>query len=309
MSKHLITLVLLCILFCACGGRNGAKNGGHTAGKLREFSIPIPPAMVTDPQQRAEYLSRHYWDQFDFADTTDISHPEFLEQNFVNYVNMLQHADPKVAAESVREMTPKTLANPDMQRAFADLFEKYLYDPNSPMRDEELYIPYLETIVASPDVEEDNKIRPRHQLAMALKNRLDTKALNFTYTTAPGQKSTLYDLHADYVLLFINNPGCPACKDFISQLEASPLITEMVRTGMMKILALYPDADLEEWRAYRSHIPASWINAYDAGTVIKQQELYDLKAIPTSYLLDRNKIVLLKDCTSVALIEDVLRER
>lgn len=38
----------------------------------------------------------------------------------------------------------------------------------------------------------------------------------------------------------------------------------MIERGRLKILALYPDEDLTEWRNYRDHIPATWINAYDA---------------------------------------------
>ena len=43
--------------------------------------------------------------------------------------------------------------------------------------------------------------------------------------------------------------------------------------------------------------PAQWINAYDAQQVIRNEELYDLKAIPTLYLLGKNRVVELKDVT------------
>jgi len=59
-------------------------------------------------------------------------------------------------------------------------------------------------------------------------------------------------------------------------------------------LSVYPDEDLAIWKQNQSEIPSSWINSYDKG-VIKKQELYDLKAIPTLYLLDKSKMVLLKD--------------
>ena len=42
-----------------------------------------------------------------------------------------------------------------------DLADKYLYDPNSPMRNEEFYIPVLDAMLASPVLEEIEKVRPK----------------------------------------------------------------------------------------------------------------------------------------------------
>ena len=79
------------------------------------------------------------------------------------------------------------------------------------------------------------------------------------------------------------------------KLTASPIINDLQQKGQLKILALYPDEDLKAYRQHLPKMPAAWINAYDKGTAIKTKELYDLKAIPTLYLLDKDKTVLLKD--------------
>ena len=42
-------------------------------------------------------------------------------------------------------------------------------------------------------------------------------------------------------------------------------------------------------------IPSKWINGYDKELTVRNRELYDLKAMPTLYLLDKDKKVLLKD--------------
>jgi len=48
-----------------------------------------------------------------------------------------------------------------------------------------------------------------------------------------------------------------------------------------------------DWK--NSELPDSWIKAYDKETIIQDKQLYDLKAIPTIYLLDGDKTVLLRD--------------
>jgi len=70
------------------------------------------------------------------------------------------------------------------------------------------------------------------------------------------------------------------------------------------VLAVYPDADLSAW--LKAPFPPGWISGYDAGKVITGNQLYDLKAMPTLYLLDKEKRVILKDAP-IAAIEDWLK--
>ena len=88
--------------------------------------------------------------------------------------------------------------------------------------------------------------------------------------------------------------------------KVQPLLSEMIRAGRLEVLALYPDEDLTAWRAHAPQVPSSWINAYDAGARISKEELYDLKAIPSMYLLDRDKRVLAKDAFEAGYIEWLL---
>src|SRR5699024_11081470 len=141
------------------------------------------------------------------------------------------------------------------------------------------------------------------------KNRPREPAADFSFATAAGRHGTLYGTDAEYVLLCFHNGGCPACRqlreDLIARASAAPPAA-MLASGKLKIIALYPDADWSEWEEHRKDIPAAWINAYDGAQDINEGELYDLRAIPSLYLLDRNKKVLLKDFTNPSLLAEVL---
>ena len=144
---------------------------------------------------------------------------------------------------------------------------------------------------------------------MRSQNRIGRPANDFRYTTADGATRRMYDIRAEYLLLFINNPGCNMCKTVREAISASPMLNELIERGKLKVLALFPDEDLTEWRNYRDHIPASWINAYDAGCLVRENGTYDLTAIPSLYLLDSDKRVLVKDSTDVPYIEEVIDRR
>ena len=81
------------------------------------------------------------------------------------------------------------------------------------------------------------------------------------------------------------------------------MLGDLIEQGRLKILVLYPDEDLVAWRQHLGDYPSQWINAYDKGMKITSQRLYDLKAIPSLYLLDENKRVLAKDVSDVREIE------
>ena len=192
---------------------------------------------------------------------------------------------------------------------FAMLADRVLGDPNSPLRNDEFYIPVLRAQLSSPWYDEYERLAPEYRLSLASQNRIGEQANDFRYTLASGATGTLYGLRAEYVLLFINNPGCPMCREIREAISASPMLTELIEHGRLRVLALYPDENLDEWRAYREQIPASWINAYDDGCVLREKGLYDLSAIPSLYLLDAQKRVLVKDATDVALVEEVIDRR
>lgn len=131
------------------------------------------------------------------------------------------------------------------------LADKYLYDPNSPMRNEELYISVLDAMLQSPVMDNTEKYVPKPTRA-GTKNRIGTKALDFVYTLANGKQGNLYSIKAPYTLLFINNPGCHACSETIETLKQSPSICQAIAQNQMKVLSIYPDIDLEEWRRHLS---------------------------------------------------------
>ena len=189
----------------------------------------------------------------------------------------------------------------------AGIAGKYLYDPNSPLRNEEFYIPVLEAMISSSVLTETEKIRPQARIEMAYKNRVDTKAIDFIYTLESGAQSTLYKIKSQYTVLFINNPGCHACTENIEALKDSPIINELIQKKQLAVIALYPDEELDEWRRHRDEFPQEWINGYDKSLTIKTQNLYDLKAVPTLYLLDANKKVLLKDATVQAITQYLMK--
>ncbi len=285
--------LLFMILPSSCAGKKAAP----VAQAKPEFKMIEVPASLTTIKERCEYVVLHYWDNFDFSDTTYIRYPEVTEQAFADFLEVAQlpQTDYATACTAIESTLLKAEPDTVMLNYFLGLYEKYLYDANSPMRNEEYYIPVLEYTIASPAVPELEKIRPQFRLDMARKNRVGETASDFVYTTAAGVSAPLSKIKSEYVILYFNNPDCTACKEIKMMMNTSPVLTNLISSGRVKVLALYPDADLQIWKNHLSDFPSSWINGYDKERRIETEKIYDLKAIPTLYLLDKDKRIILKD--------------
>ncbi len=255
--------------------------------------------------EELDYAIAHYWDGFDFAcgervveyDTVDIC------QALIDYTTLVY---PTGDFSPMRHLMERAEASREVLDFFTTITDMVLHDPNSPMRNDELYIPVLEHLVASPLLDEYDRLIPEHDLHIAKQNRLGHKANNIVYTTESGKRGELYDIDADYTLLMFNNPDCPACRMIIDGITASPLMNEMQEMGRLKVVAIYPDGDIEAWRRYLDKMPRRWVVGYDEGLKITEDKSYDLRAIPSLYLLDNTKRVLVKDGANVAYIENVI---
>lgn len=301
MRKTLLILSAVLVV-AACGNR---KNSNDQA----ELKIEPPkvPTMITDPNEAMQYMADHYWDNMDFADTAYIN-KDVTEQFYADYLNMLRMIPTEAGVKSIQALMDKAKANEDMYDYFIDRAEHYLYDPNSPYRDEDLYISVLENIVSRDDLEDIYKLRYESQLEMALKNRIGQQATDIAITLSSGRTLRLHDIKADFTLLFFINPDCGACALATEELNESPVVRQLIESGELKVVTVYPDEDLTAWRNHLADMPGDWINSYDGAQVIRNQDLYDLRAIPSLYLLDRDKAIILKDIPSGSMIHNYLMQ-
>lgn len=192
-------------------------------------------------------------------------------------------------------------------RQVTNYLEKYFGDPNSPYRNEDIYIHLLQQKIRSKWCDSLQKEQYRSKLFLRMQNRPGSAANDFDYLTPSGVRKRMYAVKSDHVLLLFYNPECTACKELRTAMMVSSVIMKKVASGELKVLALYTDKDEGLWLDHLKEMPESWIHGMDDNEYLFKNNVYDLKAIPTLYLLDKNKNVLLKDCMNVSLIEKQLQ--
>ena len=268
--------------------------------------LPAIPAEITGPSERIDWLLARYWDNFNFRDTAFLMADDLLERCFVDYIDLLSLAPDDTRDRSIHTLLKKSEDDRRMFSFILQLSRKYLYEPDSPLLNEENLIPFLQYALQSPLLGDTEKISPQYLLDCISKNRTGNVAGDFTYTLINGATGNLHSLQADYTLLYFNDPECDDCKMLIRKLAASTAISQHTLSGKLKIITVYVNGDLEAWQKHAGDVPPSWIYACDAEQAINDGSIYDIKRFPSLYLLDRDKRVILKDI-SFQTLEEYLR--
>lgn len=312
-------LIILLVLFCSSCGQNSQKKGSQLA--VRSFPNVAPPTMMQDQQEIMEFMSKHFWDEFMTpvkgyrCDSLHIAGVEKgnVEQNLANYIYMLETLPLKEARKCISDLASKAQAYEDADtssnvfESFEELADKYLYDPNSPMRNEDLYLPYASSLASSPYLDEATKGKYAFIARTCALNGVGTKAADFVFSDKNGRQRRLYDIKSEYTLLFFSNPGCESCMEIINVLSNDENINSMVSAGRLAVVNIYIDEDIQAWMDYMPIYPKSWYNGFDPDLVIRTDLIYNVRAIPSLYLLDSDKTVLIKDAVPEKLFNLLAR--
>ena len=303
--RYIVSL-LITLLVVGCGGRQKTTNERITYEPgTRTMRRSVESVFSIRTQEEYNAMIDNFWDDFDFK-----AGERIIEYDTIDIVNAMSeyvsYIPPRDADSLLRALIYRASQSKPVLEFFGMVAEVVLHDPNSPLRNDEYYIPVLESILSSPLLDEYERIAPEYDLEIARKNRIGTIANDFVYTLADGSQHRMHDIEASYTILMFSNPGCPMCREIMEEITSSPLLNELTERGDLRTLSLYPDEDLEAWHEHFEDMPTSWIRAYDKGQKITLERLYNLSAIPALYLLDNQKRVIIKDGTSVPQIENII---
>lgn len=268
------------------------------------FTLPAIPDTLQTVESRSSYLVAHYWDRFSFADSLQfMNQPEMVEQAVVDYVDLFRLVPAAEAENSLSALMDQASVTLNGFLFFYNTLEKYLYDATSPMRNEALFIPVLQKMMASNKLSDDDKLRPAMLLKSVSKNKVGSTAADFSYTKPDGSQHRLSELQTPLILLLFFDPECDDCHQVIMRLEKTDVLNQLTADRQLTVLAVYPGENKRLWQTMAQHMLPTWEIGMDESQTIYNKELYDILGFPSMYLLDQHKTVILKDASLTALEE------
>ena len=304
-------LIVTSLVAASCG--RGKPSAGSAPLPTREFPQLRASQMHPDgPLGAAKDVVIRFWDGY-FKDIatfrSDSLYPggverTRLEEAYGLYATLLWNVPPETARTSTARLYDQLAAARDsvVTAAMVDWTSRYLYDPNSPVRCEDFYRPFVEKLAKGDLAPEEMKMMYDFQARMCALNAMGTPAADFGFTDTRGRKRTLYDIPAEYTLLIFGNPDCHACKELVVDMEADPMVAKLCSSGRLQVVDIFIDREVDSWKAHVADYPADWINGYDHTFQIREDILYNVRALPSMYLLDKDKTVLLKDAPTDILL-------
>ena len=273
-----------------------------------ELAFPLPdiPVSITSPQERASYFVKHYWDEFNFTDSAYLRKPQNMEISIANFLGVAIALPVHEVKSSI--IYPLEKSSGALLELFMRFYKKYLYEPNSPMLNEEYYIPAVAFLMKSPKISYAERIRLKERYELMLRNRVGTKAEDFIYEQSNGSLHRLSNRFTPNTILVFYEPGCHTCSQLIRELHQDDQLRNLVETKQLSILFIYPHNDKNTWLLGLSDFPAFVEVGINSDGSITNQQLYDIKATPTIYLLGNNGYVILKDA-QIQVIKDYLKEK
>ena len=304
MNRKIYIFILTALAAVGCGQK-----------KAEQFTaLPFPdvqlPSMISGQQEALEYMAVNYWNGM--TDPSRRNYPSDsllvsgvrrgdVEQKFADWTSIMEYAGNGIWSKAVGNLYDRALACERKDTAsqvfetFVDLFQKYYYDPNSPMRNEDVYYHFVSRYASYEGLSDVLKGKYEREARLCALNRIGTRASDFRFADRRGNITNLYDIKAELTLLFFSNPGCDACMNIINVLREDPVISSMVASGRLAVANIYIDEDIQAWRSYMPVYPEEWYNGFDPDMILRSNEIYAIRAIPSLYLLDSEKRVIMKD--------------
>lgn len=274
MIRFYITSLLCLIVAFAADGRTLLNADGSLA-------LPSVPVELRQPVDRADYIALHFWDSMDWSDTLRGHDQTWMEQQLANYLSVLPHAHADSVSTAIDRFMTDAQADKETYELLSELAAGYLFNSDSPMRNDGFYAMFLENNRKASVLSDSSRERAVWMLDELNKNRVGCVARDFTFYTRTGASMKLSDVTGkNDILLMFYDPDCSTCHEVISELTVNP--------RNVTVVAICVEGERDAWIDDARHMPADWIVGYPS---VAMDEIYALFDMPTLLLLTPDRKV------------------
>ena len=289
-----IKLFIMSVLMSVCLGLR--------ANAESYFQYPIVPDSVATFQGRCNYLADHFWDFCEMSKA--FSAKQKMAEELKVFLSVMANAEPEAAKNGVRKLMTKLEKQPKDQLFMATVAEGHLFGDTADVWIDELYLPFAEAIANNKRISKAEKARFVNQAEVLRNSMVGVRAPSLPYTLRDGSQGNLQADSAQVVVLFFNDPDCSDCNMARLRLDADISMNELIKDGLVKVVAISLCEPDEEWRSAVERFPDTW----RVGASPDADLTIDLRnGPPDFYLLGRDGTIRYKHL-NVDQVLDVARQ-
>jgi len=273
--------------------------------------VKIPDApkdengVITDSTfQRYHYVS-HFFDHFDLTDDR-IVHDAIFENKMDEFFKKVVYPLPDSINVQLDKLINKTNRKDDIFN-FIVHYGAAMFEREKVMGMDAVFVHMVENYYMSGEAfwADSSVTASMTERAMKLKPTLigqRTPYLNLFDTTGTKRVS-LYDIKADFTILYFWDSGCGHCK------KTTPVILDIYHRYKDKGVSVYAvgtELENEAWKKYIIENELDFINVSDTPEHPDYfRTIYDIFSTPRVFILDKDKKIVAKQL-SVEQIEDFI---
>ena len=251
-----------------------------------------------------------YWYRMEFWDNVDLTDERLLYTPVISnklnrYITELTAQNPDSIIASTDFLVEKVLDQPEYFKFFVN-WVALNYEPTktSLMDSEAVFVHMIKNYFTY-----DRAFWSDSAEVYALQLRADEmgqslvgqKGPNVTAPDPNGQMRSIYDLTADYIIVYMYNPDCEHCQ------EQTPKLIQYYnqqKANGIEVYGIAVDTDDTAWRNYMAQTGMSWTSVFDP-TNKAIYKTYYVNVTPELYILNPERIIIGKNL-KVAQIQEVI---
>ncbi len=252
--------------------------------------MPTPPDEIVRMDQRANYILDNFWKNCNFKSI--FSSMERLDYTMGQFFALtpLATADTVHIAinrllKGVEKSAPKQL--PELAR----IAERWTYADSAEYQSDELYLPFVKAVVDCKKVKGADRARFEAQYQILTSSSVGCTVPDFEFVRPDGTTGRFGEVDAPYILLMFFDPDCADCRLAKARFSADYAINWLCEKDILKIVAIYPGEDSDQWRAEALDMPDSWVK----GSSADADTYFAMPTMPMLYYIDKQHIVRVKD--------------
>lgn len=262
---------------------------------------------LTLDQKKEQYAfyKEHFFDGLDFDSEGLLRAPNF-HNKVKEYIDRVTFQIPDSIIASVDYVLKKSENNPEMYRYWVVNFFQDYQNPKL-MGMDKVFVHVADNyyLNGKADWADSAFIASlKKEMVFQRENQIGLKAPQINLIDTLENRTTLYDIKADYLVLFFYDPDCGHCK------KKTPVLRDAYHEadGNFEVAAICVGTDMDKWKGFIKKFELDWIDLADIAYQSNFRVQYNVRSTPQIYILNKDKEIIGKRL-DVEQIADFIKDQ
>jgi thiol-disulfide isomerase/thioredoxin len=261
----------------------------------RDPQVPEPKKKANgevDSTYPYRWYQSHYMDNIDMSDERLLRTPVY-HKRMMRYLNKVVPRDPDSLIKAADRLVERASGNEETFKYVVHTITSK-YERSKYMGMDKVFVHMVEEYYSTGRatwVDKKNLTKIVQRAAQLKPTLLGKKAPQIRLKNPEGEYKSLYEIDADYTVVYIWDPDCGHCKRATPKLKK---IYKKYEPEQVEVFAVNNALEKDKWLEFIEDKKLDWINVADFDYESQYRAYYDVRSTPMIFLLNDEKEVVAK---------------